>query len=255
MLLEGIFPAMTTPFYPDGKVYFRKLEHNVDRFSRTPIAGLVVLGSNGEAIMLSDAEQRDVLKVAREFAAPEKVLIAGAGCESANNTLSLTEHAATLGYDVALVRTPYYFRSQMTTLNWVAFYNYIADRSPIPIMMYSVKVFTDYDLPVEAIVELAGHPNILGIKDTGVDFEKIRQILAGTKSVRRAVNVTEVFRAVTGRMLQANTAGEGELLSVAALSNHGSSSSKESSESKESSGTNMTTATAVARPRFKMRQK
>src|SRR5215813_15431470 len=97
MLLHGIIPPVTTPFYPDGRVYHKKLEHNVERYSKTPVAGIVVLGSTGEAIMLSDQEQRDVLKTAREFAAPTKVLIAGTGRESAAETLLLTEYAADLG--------------------------------------------------------------------------------------------------------------------------------------------------------------
>src|ERR1044071_1183397 len=114
MLLQGIFPPITTPFYPDGAVYFKKLEHNVERYSRTPVAGLTVLGSTGEAVMLSDEERRQVLKAAREAAAPNKVLIAGTGIESAIETLRLTEYAAELGYDAALVRTPHYYKGQMT---------------------------------------------------------------------------------------------------------------------------------------------
>ena len=77
MLLQGIFPAVTTPFYSDGAVYYRKIEHNIDRYSRTPIAGMVILGSTGEAVMLSDDERREVLRVAAEVATPGKVLIAG----------------------------------------------------------------------------------------------------------------------------------------------------------------------------------
>src|SRR5271154_6121171 len=113
MLLHGIFPPISTPFYPDGNVYFKKLEHNVERYSKTPVAGIVVLGSTGEAILLSDQERRDVLKTARVSAAPNKVLIAGTGVESAIETLRLTEYAAELGYDVALVRTPHFYRKQM----------------------------------------------------------------------------------------------------------------------------------------------
>src|SRR5260370_362822 len=104
MLLHGIFPPVTTPFYPDGKVYLKKLESNVERYSRTPCAGIVVLGSTGEAILLSDQERRDVLKTAREAAAPNKVLVAGTGIESAIETLRLTEYAAELGYDLSMVR-------------------------------------------------------------------------------------------------------------------------------------------------------
>src|SRR5215467_5694952 len=122
MLLHGIFPPSTTPFYPDGAVYYKKLEHNVERYSKTPVAGIVVLGSTGEAVMLSDQEQRDVLKIAREFAAPAKVLIAGTGRESAHETLLLTEYAADLGYDAALIRTPHFYRTQMQPANILAFY-------------------------------------------------------------------------------------------------------------------------------------
>src|SRR5256885_11591728 len=102
MLLHGIFPPITTPFYPDGGVYFKKLEHNVERYSKTPVAGIVVLGSTGEAIMLSDEERREVLKTARAATANHKVLVAGTGIESAVETLKLTEYSAALGYDVAM---------------------------------------------------------------------------------------------------------------------------------------------------------
>ena len=146
MLLHGIFPAMTTPFYSDGNVYFKKLEHNVERYSKTPVAGLVVLGSTGESIMLSDEERREVLKTARESAAPNKVLIAGTGIESAVETLKLTEYAAELGYDVALVRTPHFYKKQMLPANLLAFYRTVADRSPLPVLIYNVPPFTGYDM-------------------------------------------------------------------------------------------------------------
>src|SRR5260370_16867535 len=103
MLLNGIFPPITTPFYPDGNVYFKKIEHNVERYSKTPAAGLVVLGSTGEAVMLSDDERREVLKVAREATAPNKVLISGTGIESASETLPLTEHATDPGSNSPLL--------------------------------------------------------------------------------------------------------------------------------------------------------
>src|SRR5437763_17211727 len=117
MLLHGIFPPITTPFYPDGNVYFKKLEANVERYSKTPVSGIVVLGSTGESIMLSDQERRDVFKAVRQSASPDKVLIAGTGVESALETLRLTEHAAALGYDVAMIRTPHFYRKQMLPAN------------------------------------------------------------------------------------------------------------------------------------------
>ena len=218
MLLQGIFPPITTPFYPDGKVYFKKIEANVDRYSKTPVAGIVALGSTGEAIMLSSQEQRDVLKSARTVTAPEKVLIAGTGTESAVETLNLTEYAAELGYDVALVRTPFYYKKQMQPANMLAFYRTVADRSPLPILIYSVPPFTGYDMPVELIVALADHPNIIGIKESSGNVDKVREMVEKTKHIKRTATVTDTFAAVTQRMVkesevQAKKEG-GELVTI-----------------------------------------
>jgi 4-hydroxy-2-oxoglutarate aldolase len=219
MLLHGIFPPITTPFYPDGKVYHKKLEHNVDRYSRTPCAGIVALGSTGEAVMLSDQERRDLLKTTREAAAPNKVLVAGTGAESAIETLQLTEYAAKLGYDVAMVRTPHYYKRQMLPPNILAFYRTVADRSPLPVIIYNFPQATGYDIPAELVIELAEHPNLIGIKESGGDVEKVRRMFEGTRHIRRCVTVTETFEAVTPRMLDAGTNGAaGELVSLAALS-------------------------------------
>jgi 4-hydroxy-2-oxoglutarate aldolase len=221
MLLQGIFPPVTTPFYPDGNVYFKKLEHNVERYSRTPSAGMVVLGSTGEAIMLSSQEQRDVLKFARQATAPNKVLIAGTGVESAIETLRLTEYAAELGYDIAMVRTPHYFKKQMLPANILAFYRTVADRSPLPLILYNIPQATGYDISPELVIELSGHPNIIGIKESGGDVEKVRRMVEGTRHIERSVTVTETFDAVTPRMLAATSAngGEGgELVSIGTAS-------------------------------------
>jgi 4-hydroxy-2-oxoglutarate aldolase len=218
MFLHGILPPITTPFYPDDNVYHKKLEANVERYSKTPVSGIVVLGSTGEAIMLSDQERRDVLKTAREPAAANKVLVAGTGIESATETLKLAEYAAEVGYDVALVRTPHFYRPQMQPANLLAFYRFVADRSPLPIMIYSVPVFTVYDVPAEVVIELAEHPNIIGIKESGGDVEKVRRMVEGTRHIKRSATVTETFDAVTPRMLKASINDNGgELVPITAL--------------------------------------
>jgi len=220
MLLHGIFPPITTPFYPDGNLYFKKLEANVERYSKTPVAGIVALGSTGEAILLSDQERRDVLKCTREAAAPNKVLIAGTGIESAVETLRLTEYAAELGYDVAMVRTPHYYKKQMQPANILAFYRTVADRSPLPVIIYNFPQATGYDIPVELVIELAEHPNLVGIKESSGDVEKVRRMVEGTRHVKRHATVTETFEAVTPRMLKAARQGNGqggELVSVGVL--------------------------------------
>ncbi len=223
MLLQGIFPAVTTPFYADGAVYYKKIEHNIDRYSRTPVAGMVVLGSTGEAVMLSDEERREVLRVTAEVASPEKVLIAGTGAESMRETLRLTEYAATLKYDVALVRTPHFYRPQMKPEALLAFYRTIADSSPLPVLLYTVPPFTAYDLPLEVIVALAEHPNIIGIKESSGNVEKVAAMVAATRHIQHTATVTEVQQAVTARMLSA-PAGEGhdgQLVSVGQLNQAG----------------------------------
>jgi 4-hydroxy-2-oxoglutarate aldolase len=223
MLLQGIFPAMTTPFYPNGEVYYKKIEHNVDRYSRTPVAGLVVLGSTGEAVMLSDEERREVLRIAAETAAPEKVLIAGVGAESAIETLRLADHAASLKYDAALVRTPHFYRPQMKPEALLAFYRTVADRCTLPVILYTVPPFTAYDLPLEVIGALAEHPNIIGIKESSGNVEKVGAMVEATRHIRRTATVTETQQAMTGRMLAAPENGGSEnLVTVNELAGSGS---------------------------------
>ncbi len=166
-------------------LYFKKLEHNVERYSKTPVAGMVVLGSTGESILLSDQERRDVFKCAREHAAPEKVLVAGTGIESAVETLRLTEYAASLGYDVAMVRTPHYYKRQMLPANLLAFYRTVADRSPLPVIIYNFPQATGYDIPAEVVIELAEHPNLIGIKESAGVIDKVKKMVEGTRHIQR----------------------------------------------------------------------
>jgi Dihydrodipicolinate synthase/N-acetylneuraminate lyase len=221
MLLSGIFAPITTPFYPDGEVYYKKIEANVERYSRTLLAGLVVEGSTGEAILLSDQERCDVLKAAMAAAAPNKVMIAGTGIESAHETLRLTEYAAELGYDAAMVRTPHYYKKQLLPENMLAFYRTVADRSALPIILYNIPQSTSYDLAADLVIELSGHPNIIGIKESGGNLAKVKAMVESTREVKRQATVTETFDAVTPRMVkaaQAESEKQGrELVSVASI--------------------------------------
>src|SRR5580704_1062660 len=216
MLLEGVFAAVTTCFYPDGRPYWRKLEANVDRYSRTPMSGLVMLGSTGEAVMLSDEESREALRVARAATTPEKVLMAGVGRESVIETLRLADFVAGLEYDAILVRTPHYYRKQMRNREMLTYYQAVADRSPLPVVLYSVPSCTAYDLPIEVVAELGMHPNIVGMKDSSGNVERIGELVKATQSARkRTVTVTPVFAAVTSRMLSSHT-GQDEIATFVA---------------------------------------
>src|SRR6185437_7502413 len=218
MLLEGIFAAVPTPFYADERVYFRKIEANMARYSRSLLSGMVVLGSTGEGVGLSDSETREVLRVAAEAAAPEKVLIAGVSRESVRATVEMAEAAASNGYDAVLVRAPTYYAPLMSTAAVLHYFRSVADRSPLPVLLYHIPKFVPYAFPVEVIAELAGHPNILGTKDSTGSVERVRALVEATKGApRREVTVTPVFEAVTGRMLKGKPEGAGTFVSAAEL--------------------------------------
>ncbi len=215
MLIEGIFAAVPTPFYPDERIYFRKLEANVARYSRTLLSGILLLGSTGEAVALDEAESRDVLRVAAEAAAPEKVLIAGVGHESVKTTVELAEAAAQFRYDAVLVRTPTYFASQMSTAAVLHYFRSVADRSPLPVLLYNIPRCAPYDIPIAVIAELAQHPNIIGIKDSSGNLSRIGATVEATRNApRRTVTVTPIFEAVTARMLSTGSEGASTFVSA-----------------------------------------
>ena len=222
MLLEGIFAPVTTPFYPNEQVYFKKLEYNVARLSMTLLAGIVVLGSTGEAVALDDEETRGVLRVAAESAAEDKVLIAGIGRESVKATVNLAEAAATHHYDAVLVRNPSYYRPQLTPAALLNYFRTVADRSPLPVILYSIPRFTQAEIPLDVIAELAQHPNIIGLKESSGSVERVQGAVQATRlAPRRTVTVTPIFEAVTGRMLATRPAGAGNFISVAGLASGG----------------------------------
>ena len=216
--MEGIFAAITTPFYSDERIYFRKLEANIAHYSRSLLAGLIVLGSTGEAPALDDTESRDVLRAAAEAVAPEKVLVAGVGRESVKSTVALAEVAAEFQYDAVLVRPPSYYAGQLSTAAVLHYFRSVADRSPLPVLLYNIPKCVPYEIPIEVIAELAQHPNIIGIKDSSGSVDRIRATVKATKSApKRTIEVTQVFEAVTARMLNQQSEGGGTFISAGDL--------------------------------------
>lgn len=179
MNINGIFPALTTPFNSDESVSLSAVRENICRYNETAIAGYVVLGSTGEAVMLSREEADLVLAAAKEAASPQKLLIAGTGAESTAETITRTKRAATLGYPVALVKTPYYYKPSYRSETYIRHYRAVADASPIPILLYSVPQFTGITLETPEILKLAEHPNIVGIKDSSGNIQRIAEMVAG----------------------------------------------------------------------------
>jgi 4-hydroxy-2-oxoglutarate aldolase len=180
MNLSGVFPPLTTPFASDGSVALADLRANVARYNRAPLAGYVVLGSTGEAVLLSRAEMDAVLGGVREAAAPEKILIAGTGAESTSETIERTRRAADLGYRVALVKTPHYYKPQLKPSVLIEHFRRVADASPIPVLLYSVPQFTGVALEAPEVAELASHRNIIGIKESSGHVQRTQEIIAST---------------------------------------------------------------------------
>jgi 4-hydroxy-2-oxoglutarate aldolase len=179
MNVSGIFPALTTPFESNEAVSIAGIKRNIGLYNQTGLAGYVVLGSTGESVLLSRDEADLVLATVKEAATPGKTLIAGTGAESTSETIARTKRAASLGYQVALVKTPYYYKPAYRAENFIAHYRAVADASPIPVLLYSVPIFTGITLEAPEIIALAQHPNIIGIKDSSSSIQRIGEIVAG----------------------------------------------------------------------------
>jgi 4-hydroxy-2-oxoglutarate aldolase len=174
MKLHGIFPPITTPFDHNGDLYKAKLRHNVEKWNLTALAGYVVCGSTGESVMLTPEEKFQLWEWVAEYAAPEKLLMAGTGMESVRETVALTNHAAGLGYKAAMVRTPHYYKNLVNNAAaQMLYFRAVADQAKIPIMIYNWPQATGVDIPAEAVIQLSEHQNIIAVKESSGNIEKV----------------------------------------------------------------------------------
>ncbi|XP_057592231.1 4-hydroxy-2-oxoglutarate aldolase, mitochondrial [Hippopotamus amphibius kiboko] len=179
--ISGIYPPVTTPFTATAEVDYGKLEENLHKLSIFPFRGFVVQGSTGEFPFLTSSERLEVVSRARQALPKDKLLLAGSGCESTQATVELTVSMAQVGADVAMVVTPCYYRGRMDSAALIHHYTKVADLSPIPVVLYSVPANTGLDLPVDAVLTLSQHPNIVGIKDSGGDVTRIGLMVHKTR--------------------------------------------------------------------------
>ncbi len=175
--LAGLYTPIATPFRNDV-LDDAALRRNVERYMRTRLTGLVVLGSNGEAVMLDDSEAERVVAAARSAMPPSRPLIAGTGAESTRGTIAATLRAANAGADSVLVRTPSFFKNMMNADVYVRHYTAVAEASPVPVLLYNVSMFTGVTLPPDAVGLLAEHPNIVGMKESGSDAALLADYIA-----------------------------------------------------------------------------
>jgi 4-hydroxy-2-oxoglutarate aldolase len=175
--LAGILPPVVTPFLQDGGLDLAAFEANLDSYAREDLAGALVLGSNGEAASLAEDEKLRLVRAARQRLAGRTLLV-GTGLESTRATIDLTRRVGDLGADAALVLTPHYYKSQMSGEALRRHFEAVADASPIPVLLYSVPVFTGLPFPADIAAPLAVHPRVGGMKESSGDLGLLGRIIA-----------------------------------------------------------------------------
>ena len=182
MKLQGIFPPIATPFSQEGEIWKIKVQHNLEKWNLTGLAGYVVCGSTGESVMLTTEEKIQLWEWVAQYAAPEKLLIAGTGVESVHETVDLTNRAAEIGYKAAMVRTPHYYKNLINNAAaQMLYFRAVADQVKIPIFIYNWPQVTGVDIPPEAVAELSHHPNIIAIKESSGNLEKVMRMIREVK--------------------------------------------------------------------------
>jgi 4-hydroxy-2-oxoglutarate aldolase len=179
MNFAGVFAPVPTPFDDRDQVDTRRLSAALARWLTRPLNGFVVLGSNGEAVLMDDFESDRVIVAARDAVPRDRLFIVGTGRESTQAAIKATRRAAEHGADAALVRTPGFFKNQMTGDAFVRHYRAVADASPIPVLLYNFTALTGVNLLPAAVHQLSEHPNIVGMKESGGDVAQIADLVAG----------------------------------------------------------------------------
>src|SRR6202167_5518726 len=175
--LHGIFAPLTTPFAADGSVDHARIRSNVALYNKTGLAGYASNGSTGESVLLLWEEVYKIWETVKAAAAPEKILIAGSGAESTAETIEHTNRAAALGYAAALVRTPSFYKPAMSEDALAEHYLRVADAARIPILVYSVPIFTQLTVEAPLIARVSKHANIMGMKDSWGSVQGIADII------------------------------------------------------------------------------
>ena len=187
--LSGIFPPIPTPFNHSGDLYVPKIRSNVEKWNLTTLAGYVVSGSTGESVYLTEAEKLQLWEEVAKYTPTNKLLLAGTGMESVRETIHLTNLAAELGYKCAMVRTPHYYKNLLNNLDAQALYfRAVADQAKIPLMIYNWPQTTAIDISVETVALLSEHPNIIAIKESSGNMEKLEALVKAVKPGFQVLN-------------------------------------------------------------------
>lgn len=164
--LSGVFAPITTPFDDQGKVLLDKMAFNIQKLNQSRLRGYLVLGTNGEFRSLSAPEQMEVLQTVVKTSSPDKVIMAGTGAESTKVSIDLCSQAAEIGSHYGSLITPYFFAKKMSDSALINHFIQVAERSPIPVLLYNNPGVTGITLSTTVIKEVSSHPKIVGMKDS-----------------------------------------------------------------------------------------
>lgn len=177
-LLYGIVAPVPTPFTMNGDIAWDSFVDNLSKFGKTSLDGILVLGSNGEAVSLQEEEKVKLITLAREYFPSEKKVLAGVGCESLYATVALCREAANAGVDAVVVINPTYYRSTVSNPEvMLHYFCNVADNSPSPVLLYNMPRDTLLNIPVSVSSQASFHENIIGIKDSSGDMTQITRVI------------------------------------------------------------------------------
>ena len=174
--LQGVYAPIATPFVGD-KIAYDKLEKNLKFWMESDLTGIVVMGSNGEFVLLTPEEKTELTRFVCGYVKKKKPVIVGTGAESTSETIRLNKMAADAGADAVLIVTPNYYKGDMTDPVLARFYRDVADASPLPVILYNMPRNAGINLSAKLAVELSKHPNIIGIKDSGGNIVQISDMI------------------------------------------------------------------------------
>jgi 4-hydroxy-2-oxoglutarate aldolase len=164
--LSGVFAPITTPFNEEGKLLLDPLASNIRKLNESRLRGYFVLGTNGEFESLTEAERRKILETVIEVSAKDKVIMAGTGRESTEQSITDTKEAGRMGIHFASLIAPSFFAKKMTDQVLSRHFRLIADVSPVPVLLYNNPEVAVVTFSTGLIGEVSKHPNIVGMKDS-----------------------------------------------------------------------------------------
>jgi len=165
----------------NGSLDFDALEALVEWHIKSETNGIVSVGTTGESATVSVPEHLEIIKKTIDFVDGRVPVIAGTGGNSTQEAVDLTQTAAELGADYALIVTPYYNKPNQEGL--FQHFIKIADSVDIPQILYNVPSRTACDLRPETVMRLASHQNIVGIKEALDSSERLSELIRISQSV------------------------------------------------------------------------